>query len=73
MEPASIERLAQTLRDDAAIGVTGPRIVNEKGVVDFSIRRLCCSTSTAFSRWRERRLWREAAASSAEYAVNTGN
>jgi GT2 family glycosyltransferase len=46
MDPASVERLAQTLRADAATGIVGPRIVNEEGVVDFSIRRFPRLAST---------------------------
>ena len=46
IDPTSIERLAQTLREDAKVGVVGPLIVNEKGVVEFSIRRFPRLSST---------------------------
>jgi N-acetylglucosaminyl-diphospho-decaprenol L-rhamnosyltransferase len=46
MDPSSVERLAETLDADSSAGVAGPRIVDEKGDVDFSIRRFPRLAST---------------------------
>jgi GT2 family glycosyltransferase len=46
MAAASVQRLAEKLGEDPATGIVGPKIVNENGAVDFSIRRFPRLTST---------------------------
>lgn len=60
IEPASVRRLAEALEGDGAIGIAGPRIVNERGELEFSVRRFPRLKSTYAQALFLHRVWRGA-------------
>ena len=57
ISPVALRRLAETLDADPRVGVVGPRIVDERGVLDHSIRRFPRLSSTFAQALFLHRLW----------------
>jgi N-acetylglucosaminyl-diphospho-decaprenol L-rhamnosyltransferase len=57
LDPSSLRRLAQVLDESPGVGVVGPRIVDEDGALDYSIRRFPRLASTYAQALFLHRLW----------------